>query len=124
MSAESGRVKGDRGQAQVVDGVRRLAAEARNEVEWLEQTVRYYVEPMTQEQRAELDITPEQARRILKNGTAKVRRATCLMLLTALTPPLLPQGEARAAAEARAEPLAPRRQLPPPARASRNAAPK
>jgi len=36
------------------------------------------------------------------------------MLLTALTPPLFPQGEARAAADARAPPLAPRRVLPPP----------
>jgi len=36
------------------------------------------------------------------------------MLLTALTPPLFPQGEARAAAEAKAQPLAPRRVLPPP----------
>ena len=42
------------------------------------------------------------------------------MLLTALTPPLLPQG-ARAAAEAQAQPLAPRRQLPPPALASNKA---
>ena len=33
------------------------------------------------------------------------------MLLTALTPPLFPQGEARAAAEAKAQPLAPRRAL-------------
>jgi hypothetical protein len=38
------------------------------------------------------------------------------MLLTALTPPLFPQGEARAAAEAKAQPLAPRQVLPPPAR--------
>ena len=48
------------------------------EVEWLEQTVRYYVEPMSQEQGSELGITPEQARRILKKGTSrttKVRRA-------------------------------------------------
>ena len=45
------------------------------EVEWLEQTVRYYVEPMTREQRSELDITPEQARRILKKCTDKVRCA-------------------------------------------------
>ena len=37
------------------------------------------------------------------------------MLLTALTPPLLPQG-ARAAAEAQAQPLAPRRELPAPRR--------
>ena len=40
------------------------------------------------------------------------------MLLTALTLPLLPQGAARAAAEATAQPPAPRWQLPPPARAS------
>ena len=46
-----------------------------DEVEWLEQTVRYYVEAMTPEQRAELGITPDQARRILKKGTDKVRRA-------------------------------------------------
>ncbi len=44
-----------------------------DEVEWLEQTVRYYVEPMTREQRSELGITPEQARRILKKSTGKVR---------------------------------------------------
>ena len=37
------------------------------------------------------------------------------MLLTALTPPLLPQG-ARAAAEAQAQPLAPHRELPAPRR--------
>ena len=37
------------------------------------------------------------------------------MLLTALTLPLLPQG-ARAAAEAQAQPLAPRRELPAPSR--------
>jgi hypothetical protein len=46
------------------------------------------------------------------------------LLLTALTPPLLPQGEARAAAEAKAQPLAPRRKLPPPARSKRKATPK
>jgi hypothetical protein len=47
------------------------------------------------------------------------------MLLTALalTPLLLSQGAARAAAQAKAQPLAPRRQLPPPIRASRKAAP-
>ena len=45
------------------------------EVEWLEQTVRYYVGEMTREQRSELGITPEQARRILKKSTGKVRRA-------------------------------------------------
>jgi hypothetical protein len=44
------------------------------------------------------------------------------MLLTALTPQLLPQGAARAEAEAKAQPLAPRRQLPPRARASIKAA--
>ena len=54
------------------------------------------------------------------------------MLLTALTPPLFPQGEAltpplfpqggaRAVAETKAQPLAPRRQLPPPARTKRKA---
>jgi hypothetical protein len=43
------------------------------EVEWLEQTVRYYVGAMTREQRSELGITPERARQILKKGT--VRRA-------------------------------------------------
>ncbi len=43
-----------------------------DEVEWLEQTVRYYVEQMTREQQSELGITPEQARQIL---TGKVRRA-------------------------------------------------
>jgi hypothetical protein len=53
-----------------------------DEVEWLEQTVRYYVEPMTPEQRAELGITPEQARRILKKGTDKVRRALPAARLT------------------------------------------
>ncbi len=83
---------------------------------------------MTRDQRSELGITPEQARRKRSNsqeghGHGKAR-ATCLMLLTALTLPLLPQGEARAAAEANAEPLAPRRQLPPPARATRKTAPK
>ena len=36
-----------------------------------------------------------------------------LMLLTALTPPLFPQGVARAVAEAKEQPLAPRRALPP-----------
>jgi len=46
------------------------------------------------------------------------------MLLTALTPPLFPQGEARAAAEAKAQPLAPRRLLLPPARSKRTATPK
>jgi len=35
------------------------------------------------------------------------------MLLTALTPPLFPQGGARAVAEAKEQPLAPRRALPP-----------
>ena len=56
--------------------------------------------------------------------------ATCrapylvLMLLTALTPPLFPQGEARAAAEAKAQPLAPRQVLPPPARSKRTTTPK
>ena len=44
------------------------------EVEWLEQTVRYYVEPMTREQQSELGITPEQARRIRKKATDQVRR--------------------------------------------------
>ncbi len=46
-------------------------------VEWLEQTVRYYVKPMTREQRLELGITPEQARRILKpeKSTDNERRA-------------------------------------------------
>jgi hypothetical protein len=53
-----------------------------DEVEWLEQTVRYYVEAMTPEQRAELGITPEQARRILKKGTDKVRRALPAARLT------------------------------------------
>jgi hypothetical protein len=43
------------------------------EVEWLEQTVRYYVGAMTPEERTELGITPERARQILKKGT--VRRA-------------------------------------------------
>ncbi len=43
------------------------------EVEWLEQTVRYYVDVMTREQRSELGITPERARHIIKKG--KVRRA-------------------------------------------------
>ena len=77
---------------------------------------------MTPEQRADLGITPEQARQILKKSTGKEKaRATCLMLLTALTPLLLSQGAARAAAEAKAQPLASRRQLPPPARASRKA---
>jgi len=46
------------------------------------------------------------------------------MLLTALTPPLFPQGEARAAAEAKAQPLAPRRVLPPPVSSKRKATPK
>jgi hypothetical protein len=46
------------------------------------------------------------------------------MLLTALTPPLFPQGEARAAAEAKAQPLAPRQVLPPPARSKRTTTPK
>jgi hypothetical protein len=77
---------------------------------------------MTREQRSELGITPEQARQILKKSTGKEKaRATCLMLLTALTLPLLPQGAARAAAEKKAQPLATRQQLPPPARASRKA---
>ena len=44
------------------------------EVEWLEQTVRYYVEAMTPQQREELGITPEQARRIRKKATDQVRR--------------------------------------------------
>ncbi len=44
-----------------------------DEVEWLEQTVRYYIEQMSPEQQSELGITPEQARRILKKS--KVRRA-------------------------------------------------
>ncbi len=44
-----------------------------DEVEWLKQTVRYYVGAMTLEQRSELGITPERARHILKKG--KVRRA-------------------------------------------------
>ena len=44
------------------------------EVEWLEQTVRYYVEAMTPEQRAERGISPEQARRIRKKATDQVRR--------------------------------------------------
>jgi hypothetical protein len=44
------------------------------EVEWLEQTVRYYVEEMTPQQREELGITPEQARRIRKKATDQVRR--------------------------------------------------
>ncbi len=44
------------------------------------------------------------------------------MLLTALTPQLFPQGVARAEAEAKAQPLAPRRQLPQRARASIKAA--
>ena len=44
------------------------------------------------------------------------------MLLTALTRPLLMQGARAAAEEAQAQPLAPRRQLPPPARASMKAA--
>ena len=43
------------------------------EVEWLEQTVRYYVGAMTPEERTELGITPDRARQILKKGT--VRRA-------------------------------------------------
>ncbi len=43
-----------------------------DEVEWLEQTVRYYVEPMTREQRSELGITPEQPRQILKKGTDNI----------------------------------------------------
>ena len=38
------------------------------------------------------------------------------MVLTALTPPLLPQGARAAAAEAKAQPLAPRRELPAPRR--------
>jgi hypothetical protein len=46
-----------------------------DKVEWLEQTVRYYVEPMTRKQRSELGIRPEQARQILKKSTGKVRRA-------------------------------------------------
>ncbi len=46
-----------------------------DEVEWLEQTVRYYVEPTTREQRSELGITTEQARQILNKGTDKVRHA-------------------------------------------------
>jgi hypothetical protein len=44
-----------------------------DEVEWLEQTVRYYIEQTSPEHRSELGITPEQARRILKKS--KVRRA-------------------------------------------------
>ena len=52
------------------------------EVEWLEQTVRYYVEAMTPEQRAELGISPEQARRIRKKATDKVRRALPAARLT------------------------------------------
>jgi hypothetical protein len=43
-------------------------------VEWLEQTVRYYVDEMTPQQREELGITPEQARRIRKKATDQVRR--------------------------------------------------
>jgi hypothetical protein len=43
------------------------------EVEWLEQTVRYYVGAMTPEERTELGITPERARQLLKKDT--VRRA-------------------------------------------------
>ena len=43
------------------------------EVEWLEQTVRYYVNAMTWEQLSEIGIPPERARQILKKG--KVRCA-------------------------------------------------
>ena len=52
------------------------------EVEWLEQTVRYYVEAMTPEQQLELGISPEQARRIRKKATDKVRRALPAARLT------------------------------------------
>jgi hypothetical protein len=52
------------------------------EVEWLEQTVRYYVEAMTPQQREELGITPEQARRIRKKATDQVRRALPATRLT------------------------------------------
>jgi hypothetical protein len=52
-----------------------------DEVEWLEQTVRYYVGVMAREQRSEPGITPERARHILKKG--KVRRvlpASCCFI--------------------------------------------
>jgi hypothetical protein len=52
------------------------------EVEWLEQTVRYYVEAMTPEQRAERGISPEQARRIRKKAADKARRALPAARLT------------------------------------------
>ncbi len=42
-----------------------------DEVEWLEQTVRYYVEPMNPVQRSELSVTPEQASQILKRALAR-----------------------------------------------------